>query len=81
MSAILSMIVWGMLVAAMNRVVVTKGEALNGINYFQLATDICGGMFGVLLAALYGGITGSVVVTLAALIRKCRINTADSKLA
>jgi hypothetical protein len=61
--------------------VVTKGEILNAVSYFQIAKGIGGSIFAVLLMSFYGGIAGGIIMTIAALIRKRRNRNVGSKVA
>lgn len=59
--------------------VVTKGEILNAVSFFQIAKGIGGSIFAILLMSFYGGIAGGIIMTIAALIRKPRNRNAGSK--
>ena len=50
----------------------TNGELLRTANYLEIAKGIGGSVFAVILMSFYGGVAGSFIMAIAAVLRKQR---------
>lgn len=71
-SAIAAVIGVLMLVGFIYGAIITKGEILSLNSLIEVALGIGMSLLGVLLMSFYGGVAGSIIMTLAAIVRKRR---------
>lgn len=72
MSAIAALVGLGMVFIAIVAVIQTSGEILRTANYLEIAKGIGGSVFAVILMSFYGGVAGSIIMAIAAVLRKQR---------
>ena len=72
MSLIAALIGIGMVCIAIVAIIQTNGELLRTANYLEIAKGIGGSVFAVILMSFYGGVAGSFIMAIAAVLRKQR---------
>ncbi len=80
MSAIVAIIGLAMLTLALQAIIETQGEALYQFRLYRIVQGIVVLLFAILLMSFYGGIGGSIIMTLAAFLRKQRLQRMTCKL-
>ncbi|WP_164101863.1 hypothetical protein [Candidatus Laterigemmans baculatus] len=57
-------------------VAVSNGKALASIDFFEVDKGIGRAIFGIALMSFYGGVTGAIVMAIAAMVRKMMVRSA-----